>query len=303
MTKKEKIDQGCPEGVDASSSNKALIAEEISDKYTVRELREILRENGLSVSGKKPELVERVLPILNDDSNETTDDASNDDSISSTLTNYGINYGDLAIQDESLMEDNAELNIEGFTQNGLIMSDSTISVVSSDSSNVDLKIKVPEVSYSDFESTVFTFKNLDLSILPSSNPQSLELSALMDSLEVITDRDYVNLKGLNLFSKSFPDDGVGIVSVGFTELFLAGLPQGLLCSRDVRREFTHRYRKDGAVAHVCYEVGVVDDDLLCPFSQVGEFFHHLVCGPHVKTFAVFSVFKTHTCHKYVSVDG
>ena len=218
MTKKEKIDQGCPEGVDASSSNKALIAEEISDKYTVRELREILRENGLSVSGKKPELVERVLPILNDDSNETTDDASNDDSISSTLTNYGINYGDLAIQDESLMEDNAELNIEGFTQNGLIMSDSTISVVSSDSSNVDLKIKVPEVSYSDFESTVFTFKNLDLSILPSSNPQSLELSALMDSLEVITDRDYVNLKGLNLFSKSFPDDGI-CLDLGIRDFF------------------------------------------------------------------------------------
>ena len=218
MTKKEKIDQGCPEGVDASSSNKALTAEEISDKYTVRELREILRENGLSVSGKKPELVERVLPILNDDSNETTDDASNDDSISSTLTNYGINYGDLAIQDESLMEDNAELDIEGFTQNGLIMSDSAISVVSSDSSNVDLKIKVPEVSYSDFESTVFTFKNLDLSILPSSNPQSLELSALMGSLELITDRDYVNLKGLNLFSKSFPDDGI-CLDLGIRDFF------------------------------------------------------------------------------------
>ena len=220
MTQKEKIDQGCPEGVDASSSNKALTAEEISEKYTVRELREILRENGLSVSGKKPELVERVLPILNDDSNETTDgDASKDDSISSTLTNYGINYDDLAIQDESVMEDNAELNIEGFTQNGLILSDSTISVVSSDSSNVDLKINVPEVSYSDFESTVFTFKNLDLSILPSSNPQSLELSALMDNLEIITDRDYVNVKGLNLFSKSFPDENGVCIDIGIRDFF------------------------------------------------------------------------------------
>ena len=192
-----------------TQNKKTLTAEDISEKYTVRELRDILRENGLSVSGKKQELVERVLPILNEDSNETAlEDASGDDSISSTLTNYGIDYEDLAIKEESIMEDNAELNIEGFTQNGLIMSDSTMSIVSSDSSNVDLKINVPEVSYSDFQSTVFTFKNLDLSILPSSSPQSLELSALMDSLEIITERDYVNLKGLNLFSKSFPDRSV-----------------------------------------------------------------------------------------------
>ena len=192
-----------------AQNKKTLTAEEISEKYTVRELRDILRENGLSVSGKKQELVERVLPILNDDSSEASpEDVSNDDPISSTLNTYGINYEDLAIKDKSVMEDNAVLNIEGFTQNGLIMSDSTMSIVSSDSSNVDLKMNIPEVSYSDFESTVFTFKNLDLSILPSSSPQSLELSAIMDSLEIITDRDYVGLKGLNLFSKSFPDNGV-----------------------------------------------------------------------------------------------
>ena len=53
MTKKEKIDGAYPEGeFDVPSSSEALTAEEISEKYTVRELREILKENDLSVSGK-----------------------------------------------------------------------------------------------------------------------------------------------------------------------------------------------------------------------------------------------------------
>ena len=213
MTRKEKTfksDEGYHE-FDSASSRESLTAEEISEKYTVRELRDILKENGLSVSGKKQELVERVLPILNECSNESSFEGENDDSISSTLVSYGINYEDLAIKDKSVMGDNAKFNIEGFTQNGLIMSDSTMSILSSDSSNVDLKINIPEVSYSDFESTVFTFKNLDLSILPSSNPQSLGLSAILDSLEIITERDYLTLKGLNLLSQSFPDEnGVGL---------------------------------------------------------------------------------------------
>ena len=50
------------------------------------------------------------------------------------------------------------------------MSDSTMSIVAdSDSSKVDLQMNIPEVSYSDFESTIFTFKDLDLFILPSSS--------------------------------------------------------------------------------------------------------------------------------------
>ena len=88
MAKKKKTSK-----VNASSSKKALTAEEISEKYTVRELREILRKNDLSVSGRKQELVERVLPILNADSGDEADSdlPINEGSLSSTLTNFGIN--------------------------------------------------------------------------------------------------------------------------------------------------------------------------------------------------------------------
>lgn len=44
----------------------ALTAEEISKKYTVADLKELLKENGLKVSGKKQELVERLMPVLNE---------------------------------------------------------------------------------------------------------------------------------------------------------------------------------------------------------------------------------------------
>ena len=46
----------------------ALTAEDISKKYKVADLKEILRENGLKVSGKKQELVERAMPVLNEGS-------------------------------------------------------------------------------------------------------------------------------------------------------------------------------------------------------------------------------------------
>ena len=45
-----------------------LTAEEISKKYKVADLKELLKENGLKVSGKKQELIERLLPVLNEGS-------------------------------------------------------------------------------------------------------------------------------------------------------------------------------------------------------------------------------------------
>jgi len=45
-----------------------------------------------------------------------------------------------------------------------------------------------------------------LFILPNSNSNSLELSARMDSLELISDKNYVNLKDLIFLFKIFPDE-------------------------------------------------------------------------------------------------
>lgn len=62
------VEEGYLEGeVPVFKDSEEITAEEISKKYTVAQLKEILKENGLKVSGKKAELVERVLPVLNND--------------------------------------------------------------------------------------------------------------------------------------------------------------------------------------------------------------------------------------------
>ena len=234
---------------------KTLTAEDVSNEYTVAELRSILKENDLSTSGKKKDLVERVLPILNEDSAEPSSDDSEaekvdlsplvaEDPVTSALSNYGINYDELAIKDKISKGEDTTLNIEGFTQNGLSMSDSTMSIVAaSDSSNVDLKMNIPEVSYSDYESTVFTFKDLDLSILPSSDPQSLEFSAFLDSLEIITERDYVNLKDLDLIFKAFPDENGIAVDIGINSFLYPNFNNGTFNFKDL--DFSMSIGADG----------------------------------------------------------
>ena len=97
------VDEGYLEG-EVPSDEEEITAESISKKYKVSELKEILKQHGLKVSGKKDELVERVLPVLKNNNNL-------DGYIESEKS-----YDDLALTDKAyeFLEENAWIDLYMF---------------------------------------------------------------------------------------------------------------------------------------------------------------------------------------------
>ena len=98
------IDEGYLEGDVSVTADVEITAEAISKKYIVSELKEILKENGLKVSGKKQELVERVLPLLKEakDASNLNVSASADKSFENPPENLHISHPGLGSNTDNL---------------------------------------------------------------------------------------------------------------------------------------------------------------------------------------------------------